>query len=440
MAQAWTGGMMDDAVSVANRANVTINTVNALGLTTEWSQVKYAPCARPFDENPRSVKQVTAHLNDGPESPTPLSWDSECIENTLMGPRPERVAEETGGVAITDTNDLAGRLAQLVEELGRYYEVVYEPPNPTQDGRFRRIKLETTRKGVRLKTRTGYYATPRGAPTLSAYELPLITALAAATPPRDLPLESGLLQFGARFGEREGVILTDVPLSAVQVDSSDTAWRARLTLLSQVKDGQGRVIARLTDDRPLAGSLQDLEVARRGYMTFTSRMSLPPGRYELETAVQDVVGGQVGVARAPLRIESARKGLLLGSVTLVRSATAAPGGSGDDPLTVGGVRLVPAVSARFSAVGELTVFVPVYPAGEAEPVRLTVELRSQGRVLMQTAPSLPPPGGDGRTTWLGGIPLSSLPPGPYDVVVTARQGSSEVEDRARFELVARSGS
>ncbi len=441
VAEAWhlgtrMRGPYEDAVSAANRANATINVVDAAGLTTRGGGVRYAPCEHSDGSKPRTA--LSAHLNEGADSPTPLSWGLECREDTLQGPRLDLLADDTGGIAVENTNDLGAGLMRVAEELGRYYEIVYEPQNPVPDGRFRRIAVATTRRGLRLRTRAGYYATPQGAPTLAAYELPLIAALAAPTPPRDLPLQSALLQFAVRGGEREGVILTDVPLSAVQVESSDTAWRARLTLLSRVKDEQGRVVGRLTDDRPLAGSPQDLEVARRGYVTFTSRMMLPPGSYELETAVQDVVGGRVGVARAPFRIERTRRALMLGSVTLVRSAAAVAGESPlDDPLRVGGVRLVPAASARFAAGAELPVLVPVYPAEGAEPVRLTVELWSQGRLVTRTAPLLPPLGSDGRISWLGGIPLSSLAPGHYDILVIARQGSSQVEDRARFELVAR---
>ena len=439
VAEAWhletmMRGPYDEAISAANRANATINVVDARGLTMAGGAPRYAPCEAHLYDDLRALRGARA--NDGP-----ASRGLECRENTLRGPRLDLLAEDTGGIAIEKTNDLGAGLVRVVEELGHYYEIVYEPANPVPDGRFRRIAIATTRKGLQLRTRAGYYATPERAPTLSPHDLPLIPVLAGPTAPHDFPLQTGVLQFGVRGGEREGVIVADVPLSAVQIDSSDTAWRAQLTLLSRVKDEKGRVVGRLTDDRPLGGSPQDLEVARRGYVTFTSRMMLPPGNYELETAVQDVVSGQVGVARAPFRIERARKGLVLGSVTLVRSATAETEGSaGDDPLRIGDVRLVPAVSAQFAAVGELSLFVPIYPAEGTEPVRLTVELWSQGRLVTRAAPSLPPLGNDGRIAWLGGIPLASLPPGQYEVLIKARQGSSEVEDRAPFELVARSGS
>ena len=62
------------------------------------------------------------------------------------------------------------------------YEVVYTPPNPVRDGRFRTIQARTTRPGVRVRTRAGYFATP-----------------AAAAPPAADPRGGG----GRRANDRE---------------------------------------------------------------------------------------------------------------------------------------------------------------------------------------------------------------------------------------------
>jgi hypothetical protein len=134
----------------------------------------------------------------------------------------EHLAEETGGLAIRNTNDLAAGLVRVIDELREYYEVVYTPPNPVPDGRFRRIRAKVTRPGVQVRTRAGYFATPATTPTVAAFELTLIAALAEKDPPRAFPHEVRLEPHGSRDGDREVEFLAEVPLSAIEV-ASDAA-------------------------------------------------------------------------------------------------------------------------------------------------------------------------------------------------------------------------
>lgn len=47
---------------------------------------------------------------------------------------------------------------QIAEELRSQYIIGYTPANSARDGTYRKIKLESTRKGLRILTRKGYYA------------------------------------------------------------------------------------------------------------------------------------------------------------------------------------------------------------------------------------------------------------------------------------------
>ena len=102
-----------------------------------------------------------------PDTPGPILGDPDTLSGSAgrflsykSGSLLEHVAEETGGLAIRNTNDLAGGLSRVIDELREYYEVVYTPPNPVPDGRFRRIQAKVTRPGVGVRTRAGYFATP----------------------------------------------------------------------------------------------------------------------------------------------------------------------------------------------------------------------------------------------------------------------------------------
>ena len=449
-AEAWhfpvsTRPMYDDAVSAANRANVAIHTVDARGLTAH----------KPLGLTPIDsvLSRFTADHGGGPGAgaTTPpleagsipgrepgLRAKSERRAEQLSGPQLEHLADDTGGLAIQGTNDLAAGLAGVAEELRQYYEVVYAPANPVADGRFRRIGAKVSRPGLRLRTRAGYFATP-GRPTLAAYELPLMDALVAEPPARDFALHTGVLYFAPKEGERECVVLAEVPLSGVQVaaDELGGAYRAHLTLLGYVRDEGGRVVARLSHDWPIEGPLREREAARARSAVFRRTLTLAAGRYALETAVQDRRRGGSSVTRRTFDVPPAGAGLSLGSIAVLQRAEPAPTGPATgDPLRVENVSLVPGLEAPFviGSSPELPVFVAVYPAVAGGPVELAVELRRGPGVVAQASTPLPAAGADGRIPWIGGIPAARLLPGSYEIVVRATQDGAAVEERTRVEV------
>lgn len=72
------------------------------------------------------------------------------------------IAGETGGFAVVDNNDLAGGLRRVLDDQRGYYLIGYQPEPGTfgvdTSGRYRRLKLTVTRKGVKVRARTGFYA------------------------------------------------------------------------------------------------------------------------------------------------------------------------------------------------------------------------------------------------------------------------------------------
>ncbi len=71
-----------------------------------------------------------------------------------------KLAEETGGrmIGVSNEKDLERAFDQLSEELRTQYTLSYYPTNPVKDGKYRKVKVETTRKDTRVLTRKGYYA------------------------------------------------------------------------------------------------------------------------------------------------------------------------------------------------------------------------------------------------------------------------------------------
>ena len=70
----------------------------------------------------------------------------------------DALAVDTGGFAISNTNDLGAGLGRLTRESRTFYLLGYEPADKRQDGRFRKIQVEVRRPGAVIHARKGYYA------------------------------------------------------------------------------------------------------------------------------------------------------------------------------------------------------------------------------------------------------------------------------------------
>ena len=72
----------------------------------------------------------------------------------------KEMARTTGGTLVPADNPLLLRRSfqQIADELRTQYSLGYYPTNPARDGKFRKIRVRTTRKGVALRTRPGYRA------------------------------------------------------------------------------------------------------------------------------------------------------------------------------------------------------------------------------------------------------------------------------------------
>jgi VWFA-related protein len=74
-----------------------------------------------------------------------------------------QVAQETGGKICINNNDLGDCVKTAVEEGSTYYELSYYPDASNWHGEFHRIVVKSTRPGLELSFREGYYARPTDA-------------------------------------------------------------------------------------------------------------------------------------------------------------------------------------------------------------------------------------------------------------------------------------
>ena len=156
-------------VNAANRANVSIYSIDAAGLRVE-SQT--AEAAREINSIAGASMANQGRGNDR-GSNGPYLRSLERNEDLLrFDPRSGlgMLSDQTGGFLIHDTNDLASRMRRIDDDVNGYYFLTYVPQNKEYDGRFRRISVKVARSNVDVQSRQGYYAVE------SAGQLPVRSA------------------------------------------------------------------------------------------------------------------------------------------------------------------------------------------------------------------------------------------------------------------------
>lgn len=426
--------------SEANRAHVAFYAVDVSGLS--------------LDTEAGAARDAAADVRRDSINTNPLSGGGTSTDKVKLADRADdsmrrnwkqplkELSESTGGFAILDTNDYKKAMERLASDFGGYYEVAYAPANPSWDGAFRKTEVRSLRSGTKVQDRNGFFATPPddSGPIL-AYELPLLDALKSPEAKQDFPMSVGALRFGSSAEGRDVYLVAELPMAKLKftTDPKTKTYKMHFALLAVVKDGQGKVIERVSQDYPFQGPADKLPQLQQGNVVFKRRVVVPPGRYSVEIVAQDRDGNATSVQRMPLEVPE-QTGLGISSIVVIRRMEAAPpaqAGAPEDPLRGEATRIVPSLNdpIQKATTPKLPIYLIVYPAaGATAAPQMTIEFSSDGKPEGRNAVMLPAPDPDGRIRFMAPIPIERFGLGTHQLKVVVRQAGSTAEDKVAFTL------
>ena len=332
------------------------------------------------------------------------------------------LANDTGGRALLDANDLSSGIRQAQKELDSYYILGYYSTNDAKDGRFRKIRVEGPPK-MKLAHRPGYYAEKVWTKLNDEErEKQLAEALQLGNPVTDLPLAVQLLYF------RTTPKAYFVSL-AIKIPGSNLPPNTGLDFIGSVKDGQGRTVSTLRDTLKLKAELGGRS------LLYDAGFSLPPGEYRVKVLARENTRGAMGTFETRLVVPNLEAGPAAPVSSLVlavqRAPITAPARERKlqqlHPLVADGQKLLPAVTNVFRRGQTLRVFAEVYAPSQAT---LAV-YRGRQRIFES-------PAKQSQNAMEFAVPLAPLPPGEYtaqlNVINPASQRFAFV--RERFVVLA----
>ncbi len=428
-------------VSEANRANVSIYSVDARGLdptiASGNSHVVMAGAESatqgeiwPGRDEAGSAKTFTAG-----------SLDFETKARANVQDSLADLSRDTGGFLTANTNEFASAMRRIGDDVLSYYAVTYRPPARGYDGKFHRISVKVHRPGLTLQTRSGYFAFPPigGGPVL-AYEARMLASLSRQPLANDFPCQVAALHFAPSEDGVEYQVVMEVRASDFSTSHPSDAgnWQAHFSLMALIRRNDGSVVERFSQDFPMEIPLKGIEAFRKSNIIFRRNLRLPQGLYSLESTAFDQLTKKASVQRSVLVVAPPSQGIALSSLALIERLEPSVGGEDTHaPLRLGTNRVVPNLiaSLRRGTAGVLPLYFEVYPSRtESAKAQAELQFLRGGHVVAESPIALPTPDSTGKITFAGTIPTGNLQPGRYEIRALVRQGATAAEEFGFFSI------
>lgn len=307
---------LQQLIDQAGRASVVIHTINAAGLQAlslragdSLADAGNLPGVRTPD---RAEEALRDRRNDVLDLQSGLDY----------------LADETGGMSIRNSNDLAGGIKKILAEKG-YYLIGYRPDQTTFDPRtgrrtFHHLLLKVLRPGkFNVRMRNGFYGTVNddtakaaGADAREQILHALISPFAAAGVPIRL---TSLFANDAKVGSFMRSFLHVDSSALTFTDEPDDWHQAQFDVVAVTFGEDGNIVDEVSRvDRLRVRSEAYQRVLKAGFVYMVTVPIKKPGAYQLRVALRDQASERVGSSSQFVEVPDMKKrrleisGILLG--------------------------------------------------------------------------------------------------------------------------------
>jgi hypothetical protein len=364
------------------------------------------------------------------------------------------VAENTGGFAVTDTNNAQPGIQQALRENASYYMLGYVPSNSRAAGRYRKIEVRVTTPGVTVRTRSGYFEGSPPARKAATRPLPAASAsaLEGLLPKTDLTMHLSALPLPAAGKKKATLAIVVGLIQRSPIRATAAVQEIDLRIEAYSPDGVRRASRKqtipVTLRRPGGGTLVGYELL--------SSLELDPGRYHIRVAAESRTAGvqpRPGVPAVglfdPDEDLSPRSGSVYTDVDIPDFL--------DAPLSLSGLAVMMRPAPASGPPKAFAKFLPEVPttvrefygddhvaglirvsekaASPAVPVTLMLHLANAQGATVQEGTELIPAAAFGTTHTADHtfeIPVAALPPGEYLLTVKASVGKASATRQLRY--------
>ena len=324
------------------------------------------------------------------------------VHNTLF-----RLASETGGQAIVNTNDLSRGLEKVVRDASHHYLIGYAPTRELNDGKFHKIAVKVKRKGARTVARRGYWAP-------SADEMNTV-----APPPLEPAVSSALTNLQSRRENRVAHVETGFAPGGNGAVRLSATWRP----VPGFKDRPETLKVDVRDER--GGPIAEAENTLAADGTGVVHVEVPPGAVLVRFSAASASGDVVDRWEVPVTVpDLSGTTLAVATPVFVRARTTAA-----FQALRRGEAGTPSPDREFRPTDLIVVRTSIAGAGDTPATVAAEVLTREGKALATLPATLT--GGQYQVD----LPLRSLALGEYVLRFTATSGGTTATGTAGFAII-----
>jgi VWFA-related protein len=214
----------------------------------------------------------------------------------------EQLAEDTGGRALFNRNDIDQAVALAATEGATYYELGFYPEGNTWDGKYHKLTVKVVRPAVDVRYRRGYFATDplRWSESGQKPDLDIREALLGPVPATQITFVARVVP--QTTGAQSHI---DIQFSADAATISfeeepDGRRHASLDFLAVAVTPDGKSAAqdsKIIDTHLLPETFAQVQ---KGGLPFHMELQVAAGNYQLHLGVRDKRTGWIGTTTVPL--------------------------------------------------------------------------------------------------------------------------------------------
>ncbi|MGA8036632.1 MAG: VWA domain-containing protein [Candidatus Acidiferrales bacterium] len=273
-----------DATRALNAANLAVYPVDARGMLAADSH------AAGFTSQDSELNQTTRISTDN----QPSAASEMAVNSTQVM---EALAHGTGGKAFYNSNDISGAIRRAIDDSRVTYALGYYPEGVEWNGKFREVRVEAKRPGMKVQTRRGYFAVPDTPP--GPKERQYVIAQAARSPLD--ATEIGVTAAAQESSAPQSLKITvSVDMEDVVMAQQDGKFTGSVDVVLLSLDDQNKIVSAFDETFPLHIPPDDFKRVLANGLTTTKDLEVPNGAIQVRVVVRDATTGALGTARIPL--------------------------------------------------------------------------------------------------------------------------------------------
>lgn len=216
------------------------------------------------------------------------------------------IVDATGGRTCASFAELEKCFAAAVDDSRDYYLLGYYIGDDKQPG-WRKLKFKVSQDGLRVRSRTEFYVTPRIDDTPEVRRREIVDALASPVTYTGLHLNAHILppsadSTSAPGGKKPIEIMLAIKGESITIDRANgNAINLEVTTLAF--DSNRKSIATMSQTISTKLSPQRMQKMLETGLGIPEKIDLPPGKYEVKFAVRDNLSQALGTISVPIHVE-----------------------------------------------------------------------------------------------------------------------------------------